>query len=199
MSTRAYDSVVALLTDDFDSVLVVVDAQPGFLSKLEPDVAAGLADRIAWLVQVAQALGVPVVATEEEPDVHGSTDPVIGAHLVPDNKRWVKPTFGLAFTPEILADVERYGRHTAVLCGLETDVCVAQSALGLTELGWKVVVVSDAVGAPGPAHQQGLDRMREAGVTLIGLKGLYYEWIRRVDRLSDVSHLHGRPPAGITL
>jgi nicotinamidase-related amidase len=191
--------VVALLTDDSDSVLVVVDAQPGFLRKLEPDVAAGLAERIAWLVQVAQALGVPIVATEEEPDVHGSTDPVIAAHLVPDNKRWVKPTFGLAFTPEILADVERSGRHTAVLCGLETDVCVAQSALGLAEFGWKVAVVSDAVGAPGPAHQQGLDRMGEAGVTLIGLKGLYYEWIRRVDRLSDVNHLHGRPPAGITL
>ena len=49
-----------------------------------------------------------------------------------------------------------------------------------------------------PAHEQGLARMRDAGVELLGVKGLYYEWIRTVDRLA----LPGLPtvgPAGIVL
>lgn len=190
---------MTFLIDDADSVLVIVDAQPGFLNKLDPGMATHLVERIAWLAQVAGALKVPIVVTEEEPEYHGSADPAIVTHLGGDTVRWVKPTFGLAATPEILGELGRHGRRTAVLCGLETDVCVAQSALGLAELGWTVVVVSDAVGAPGSAHQQGLDRLGAAGVTLIGLKGLYYEWIRRVDRLGEVSDLHEHPPAGITL
>ena len=61
----------------------------------------------------------------------------------------VKPTFGLTGTPEIVERIERTGRRTAVLVGFETDVCVAQSAVGLKELGMRVVAVEDAVFSPG--------------------------------------------------
>ena len=73
-----------------------------------------------------------------------------------------------------------------MLVGMETDVCVAQSALGLLDTGYRVVVVRDAVAAPGAAHEQGLDRMRDAGAVLIGTKGLFYEWTRTVGRASEV-------------
>jgi nicotinamidase-related amidase len=187
------------LVDDFDSVLVVVDAQPGFLGKLPPEDARVLTARIAWLVQVAVRLQVPIVVTEEQAAVQGGTDRAIADELPPGTTRWDKPTFGLAFTPEILDTVTSHGRRTAVLCGLETDVCVAQSAIGLLDLGWRVVVVRDAVGAPGTAHQQGLDRIAAAGVAVLGLKGLYYEWIRRVDRVAPVDDLWRAGPPGITL
>ena len=52
-----------------------------------------------------------------------------------------KPTFGLAGTPEILAAVRETGRTTAVVVGCETDVCVAQSAIGLREQGFGVTVI----------------------------------------------------------
>jgi nicotinamidase-related amidase len=73
------------------------------------------------------------------------------------------------------------GRRTVVLVGMETDVCVAHSALGLLDRGYRVVVVRDAVLAPGDAHDDGIERMRAAGVTLIGAKGLFYEWVRTVE------------------
>jgi nicotinamidase-related amidase len=198
-STASPASEVSTLIDDTDSVLVVIDTQPGFLKKVDAAVAAQTVERIAWLVGVANLLAVPVVVTEEEPSRHGSTHPSVDHGVAAEVTRHVKPTFGLAFTPPILAAVSAHGRRTAVLCGLETDVCVAQSAIGLHDLGWKVAVVSDAVAAPGTAHQQGLDRMRDAGVTLIGLKGLYYEWIRRVDRLGSIAGLPKVAPTGIVL
>ena len=88
----------------------------------------------------------------------------------------------------ILAAIAQAGRKTAVLVGLETDVCVAHSALGLLDRAYRVVVVRDAVLAPGDAHDDGIERMRAAGVTLIGAKGLFYEWARTVEtaqRLDD--------------
>ncbi|HAP77328.1 MAG TPA: hypothetical protein DCR14_14740, partial [Acidimicrobiaceae bacterium] len=59
-----------------------------------------------------------------------------------------------------------------------------------------VAVVSDAVASPGSAHRQGLQRMRQEGVTLVGTKGLAYEWIGSVDRLSL---LPTPPPPGLVL
>lgn len=160
-----------------DSVLVVVDAQSGFLGAS----ADGAVERIAWLVAVAARLGIPVVATEEEPERHGATDERIRAQLPAGVRVFRKPTFGLAGTPEILAAVRATGRRTAVLVGAETDVCVAQSAIGLRDEGFACVVVDDATFSPDGMHERGLARIAAAGVGSNHTKGVTYEWLRTVD------------------
>ena len=79
-------------------------------------------------------------------------------------------------------------------------MCVAHSALGLLGAGYRVVVVRDAVAAPRDAHAHGLERMRDAGVILIGTKGLFYEWARTVDRARELEdRMSGVPlPRGLT-
>jgi nicotinamidase-related amidase len=169
-----------------DSMLVVVDAQPGFLAKqtfTDADTAAARSAlaRMAWLVAVAARLEVPVVVTEEEPERHGRTATEIADVLPGGAPVFRKPTFGLANTPEILAAVSQTGRHTAVMIGCETDVCVAQSAIGLLERGFSCVVVDDAVFSPGEMHARGLERLVSAGVERNHAKGVTYEWLRSVD------------------
>jgi nicotinamidase-related amidase len=167
---------MALLDRD-DSVLVVVDAQPRFLGAgAEPAL-----ERIAWLVAVAARLGVPVVVTEEEPERNGATDPTVAERLPAETPVFTKPTFGLAGTPEILAAVQATGRGTVVLVGAETDVCVAQSAIGLHESGLACVVVDDATFSPGEMHERGLARIAADGVARNHAKGVTYEWLRTVD------------------
>jgi nicotinamidase-related amidase len=190
---------VTALIDEADSVLVVIDTQPGFLRKLEPAVSSAIVDRIGWLIRLASSLEIPVVVTEEEPQRNGGTEATIEAVLGSAVTRHTKPAFGLAACPPIVADVERWGRSTAVLCGLETDVCVTQSALGLGGRDMRVVVVEDATSSPGDAHAQGLARMRDAGVELIGMKGLTYEWLRTVERADRSHDLLADPPAGVTM
>jgi nicotinamidase-related amidase len=92
-----------------------------------------------------------------------------------------KASFGLAHQPDILAAVEQTGRKTAVLIGLETDVCVAQSAIGLIEQGYRVAVVADATGTPAQGQEIGLNRMRNAGAVIVSTKSLFYEWMRTVE------------------
>ena len=160
-----------------DSLLVVVDAQPGFHripDERVPDILA----RIAWLVGVAVALDVPVVVTEEDAARNGSTAPDISAHLPSGAPVLAKPVFGLADDREILAAIDATARQTAVLVGMETDVCVAHSALGLLDRGRRVVVVSDATYSPGAMHDHGLRRIADAGGIVSHAKGVYYEWVR---------------------
>ena len=177
---------VAGLVQREDSVLVVVDAQPGFLAKetftdADTEAARSALARMAWLVAVAAQLEVPIVVTEEEPERHGATDAQLAAVLPDTAPVFRKPTFGLANTAEILAAVCETGRHTAVLIGCETDVCVAQSAIGLLESGFSCVVVEDATFSPGEMQARGLERLASAGIERNHAKGVTYEWLRSVD------------------
>ncbi|MEA2546149.1 MAG: hypothetical protein QOI09_1422 [Chloroflexota bacterium] len=171
------------LIDRADSILVVVDAQPGFSGDDDNAAAAATHSRevAAWLAAVAVALGVPIVVTEEDAATNGPTDSRIGNRLPPGTPVFAKPVFGLAGVPEILAAVESSGRRTAVIVGAETDVCVAQSAIGLCDRGFRVVVVTDATFSPGPMHELGLRRILGAGVELHHAKGVYYEWVRTLE------------------
>jgi nicotinamidase-related amidase len=191
------DGGMPLLERD-DSLLVVVDAQPGFLARAwfsaeDASAAASALDRAVWLVAVAARLGIPIVVTEEEPERNGPTDPRLAERLPAGTPVLRKPTFGLASTPEILAAVRATGRSTAVVVGCETDVCVAQSAIGLREEGFDCVVVDDATFSPGEMHARGLDRLAAAGVGRNHAKGVTYEWLRTVDDAHAVLGDSGLP------
>jgi nicotinamidase-related amidase len=186
------------------SLLVIVDVQERFYGSLADVDAARLATvvgRVAWLAATATALGVPAVVTEEDPARNGPTVASILAALPAHVPRFAKPVFGLADVPEILAAVEATGRRQVVLAGLETDVCVAQSAIGLLDRGFRVVVGADAVFAPAAVHEHGLRRMSAAGVELLHAKGIYYEWVRTLAaaRAFEAAHPDLADPPGFSL
>jgi nicotinamidase-related amidase len=174
-----------------DTVLVVVDAQPGFLgrasfSERDSENARTALERMVWLVALAARLGIPVLVTEEAPDRNGSTHPRLVEQLRAGTPVLRKPTFGLAGTPEILAAVRASGRGTAVLVGCETDVCVAQSAIGLRDHGFACVVVADATFSPGEMHAHGLERLASDGVARNHAKGVTYEWLGSLEQARGV-------------
>jgi nicotinamidase-related amidase len=170
------------LLDADDSVLVVVDVQERFLGKLPHAESALLIERIRWLVGVARWAQIPRIFTAEDTATNGPVHPSLADVLDADTPCFDKRHFALSGQVDIMRAVRSTGRQTAVLVGLETDVCVSQSAIGLVEQGYRAAVVADAVGSPGPDHAYGLQRMRAAGIVVVGLKGLFYEWMRTVAR-----------------
>jgi nicotinamidase-related amidase len=172
------------LLERADSILIVVDVQRGFYpasADIDREHFDLVVARVAWLAGTASALEIPVVVTEEDPERNGPTAPEVRARLPEGTAVLEKPTFGLADCPEILAAVTETHRRTAVIAGLETDVCVAQSAIGLVDRGFRVAVVVDATFAPGGMHDPGLRRMERLGVELVHAKGVYYEWVRTLE------------------
>jgi len=67
------------------------------------------------------------------------------------------------------------------------------------DLGYKVVVVTDATGSPGNAHLIGLERVRGAGGIILRAKSLYYEWVRTVEKTLEFEALGIETPEGIIL
>src|SRR5947207_10708049 len=156
-----------------ESVLVVVDTQPGFvdhpaMGDAERTTAAHTVERIAWLVRVAGLVGVPIVVTEEAPEREGETHARVKA-VAPEGARAIaKKTFALTGCRDAMAAIEATERRTVVLTGFETDVCVAQSAVGLADAGYRVVVAAAAAYTSREIdHRHGLARMRYA-VTVVG-------------------------------
>jgi len=172
----------SLLIEADDSVLVLVDVQEVFLAKLPEAESAILLERICWLIGVARWLGVPQVVMAEDISSNGTIHPAVSRALAAGTPVHDKMHFGLVAEEGILRAVRDSRRGTMIIVGLETDVCVSQSALGLLQQDFRVAVVADAIASPGPDHAYGLQRMRAAGVVVAGLKGLFYEWMRSVPR-----------------
>jgi nicotinamidase-related amidase len=171
-----------------DSLLVVVDAQPGFfaydaLSEDDSRRAADAVTRIVWMAGLAALLDIPAVVVEEGPERNGHTEPRILERAPPGTPTVEKPTFGLTACEEAVAAIRATGRRTIVLVGFETDVCVAQSAIGLVDLGFRAVVPEDATYTNSALeHERGIARMAGAGVERNHCKGLTFEWLHTVDR-----------------
>jgi nicotinamidase-related amidase len=172
----------APLVEREDSVLVVVDVQDRFVAKLGEPAASSLVARICWLTRVAHHLGVPIVATAEDLRHVGPMHTDLAAVLPQGTTIFDKFVFGLAAEPQILEAIERTGRRICVLIGLETDVCIAHSVIGLIEQGYRAVVVTDATGSP--EHEHGLARVSSAGALVMPARSLLYEWLRNVHETS---------------
>jgi nicotinamidase-related amidase len=157
-----------------DTALLVVDAQERLLP-LIPDQS-----RIVWnirrLVDAARSLNVPLAATEQYPEKLGSIPPELRAHLrnVPSKLR-----FSACECGEIFDRWRKDSRFRVLLCGIETHVCVMQTALDLAAAGFEPYVAVDAVGARHAVdHETALRRMELAGVVLTTTEAAMFEWCR---------------------
>ena len=152
------------------ATLVVIDVQEAFRKAIPSfdEVAAAS----ATLVQGARAIGVPIVATEQYPKGLGETVPEIAEHLPPD----VRPLDKLRFSAAEADGFDLEGRDQALVCGIETHVCVNQTVLDLLERDVQVHVATDAVGSRTEANRAiGLERMERAGATLTSVEMALFE------------------------
>lgn len=173
--------------DIHDSSLLVIDMQSDFYPQDRDDVDRAALDAVfrigGWVAAVARSLDVPTIATEEDAATNGETSVVVAEQFGESARVLAKRAFAAPDNPHILRAIESTGASTTVLVGMETDVCVAHSALRLQECGMRVVAVHDALFSPGAAHANGLSRMRAAGVELLSAKELLYDWLPTVDEI----------------
>ena len=186
------------LIDVSDSVLLVIDVQDRFLEKFSETDQEVLKNRIGWVIDVAVRLQVPVIATAEDSAQLGGVTASIAEKFPADTPVLNKMIFGLAADDKIMTTIKKTGRNTTILVGFETDVCIAQSAIGLLQKEYKVAVISDATASPGSAHEIGIERVRRAGVVISSVKSLFYEWVRTVERCDTFMQKYekeiGSPP-----
>jgi len=161
--------VSAALLDRSRAALVVIDVQEAFRK------AVGSFDRVAQrsaiLVRGAQALGIPVIVTEQYPRGLGATVPEV-AEALGELPRLPKT----AFSAMRAEGFDLGGRDQALICGIETHVCVAQTALDLLGAGTQVHIACDAVASRSDADREtALRRLEQAGATLTSVEAALFE------------------------
>jgi nicotinamidase-related amidase len=187
------------LIERANSVLVVVDVQDTFLCKLPLHERGALVARIAWIMQIAIALEIPIVATAEDVSDTVELLPLLKNLLPPGQCVFNKMVFSLYGQHDIRQAIEALGKTDIVLVGQETDVCIAQSAIDLRDAGYQVWVADDATASPWPHHDAGLRRMENGGVVISNLKGIYYEWVRDVSTAIAIGKTVTSVPPDLTL
>lgn len=161
------------------SALLVIDIQERLLPAIDPAAADRVVQNARLLVEAAHLFGVPVIASEQYPRGLGPTIAPI-ANALGGAAPLPKVEFSAVRNPELAAAIAATGRRHIVVCGIETHVCVLQTALDLVADGKVVHVASDAVGSRDPANRLvGLEIMRQAGAVVSSAETVAFQWAGR--------------------
>ncbi len=158
------------------TLLVVVDIQEKLLPVIDAHENVSARSRI--LVEAAGMLDIPVFVTEQYPKGLGPTVAALRP-LLRRARFFQKTCFSCCGDDAFLDAVEECGREQVLLCGIETHVCVQQTALDLIDQGLQVHVAADAVGSRAAANRLfALERMRGEGVVINCSESACFEWLK---------------------
>jgi nicotinamidase-related amidase len=157
-----------------NSAVLVVDVQEKLLAVM-PD-APGLIRDVGFLLDVANLLNVPTLATEQYPQGLGPTSPALVRRL--NHERPTKVAFSCCGAPGLLSELRQLGRPNVVVCGMEAHVCVLQTVLDLLAEGLQVFVTVDAIQSRFAVdHKTAVKRMDRAGAVLTTCETTAFEWL----------------------
>jgi nicotinamidase-related amidase len=171
---RSYAEIVRQPLNAQECALIVIDIQEKLLPPIyEKD---RLVRNSQLLIRLANILSMPVVLTTQYVKGLGAVVPEI-ASLLPELNPLDKLEFGCFGNSEFCSNVARLkGRTTLLLCGMETHICVLQTAMGALNQGHLVQVAADAVSSRTELNWKlGLERMRDAGAVISSTEMMIYE------------------------
>ena len=157
------------------SCLLIVDVQ----ERLTPVMSdpRRVLQNCGLLMRAAQSLGVPTLVTEQYPKGLGPTMVDLRPYI-PEEGALPKLHFSAAADPTILTKLQALGRDQVVIAGIETHICVLQTALDLAAKGFQPMVVADACASRRvESEQMAWSRMRQCGVQLLSFEMALFEWL----------------------
>lgn len=158
-----------------DTSLVVIDVQ-GKLAGIV-DESEAVIQQISKLVQAMNALEIPVLWLEQNPSRMGSTHPDISQYM--KGQPIAKMGFSACQAEEFNDAVKKSGRSQFLLTGIETHICVYQTARDLKEKGFEVEVVADAVSSRTKENKHiGLEKMQSHGILPTSTEMILYELLQ---------------------
>ncbi|WP_456433888.1 isochorismatase family protein [Thermosulfuriphilus sp.] len=162
-----------------DCVLMIIDPQERLMAAISE--AERVEKNISLLIHLAKIMEIPIVATTQYakglgPYVSGLREFLTGTPF------YDKIEFNALANPEILSVTKNIGRKEILLCGVETHICVYQTALGASLAGFVPRVVADATSSRNLENMTyGLNHLRSLGFPVVSTEMVIYELLRRAD------------------
>ena len=166
-----------------NGVLLVIDIQEKLSGVMPAGVRERVIEQVGILLTAAESLCVPVALTEQYPKGLGPTESALKQRLPDVAPIFEKTVFSAARVKALSQWLADSGRRQIYLTGMETHICVLQTAIDLLIEGYEVFVVEDAVSSRAKGNQfNALQRLRRAGAVITNVESLLFEW------LGDASH-----------
>lgn len=164
------------LLDREDSLLLVIDVQERLVAALDKDVIVTRAGR---LLDAANILNIPVVISEQYPNGLGRTVPQLSEKIKEGTPVFEKYSFSLLREEGVLDKIKSFGKKQIIICGIETHICVHQTAAELIDEGFEVVVAKDACASRSKYEfKQGIEAMQANGAKISCVEIILFEWLR---------------------
>ena len=157
-----------------DTVLIIIDVQGNLAQSI--DNREAVLENIQRVVKGCQVFGIPILLTEE---INlGSTIPEI-MDLMPGIRPIIKESFSSCGNQEFMDALKALKRKQLLLAGMETHVCVYQTAVGMIDQGYEVQIIADAVSSRKAENREiALQKMRDCGVIWTSTEMVLFELLK---------------------
>lgn len=167
----------AFTLDRSKTGLLLIDVQEGLFPHVERSLE--VVEAIDKIIQGFQALGLPIIVSEQYPQGLGQTVYCIRASLGEAYTPWTKTTFSCFDDPLLKKYILESPCQQWVLVGFEAHVCILQTAKGLLSAGKDVVVLNDAIGSQSIYDfSTAIAEMRDCGVRISSVETVLFELLR---------------------
>jgi nicotinamidase-related amidase len=177
-----------MLTTD-NSVLLVIDVQEKVFRAINQK--EQLLDNLQRLIKGIKVLEIPILLTEQYPQGLGTTIPEI-AQLLLDSKPLPKVCFSCCGDAAFLQELKKLNRKQVLIAGIESHVCVYQTAADLIAAGYEVYAVSDTIFSRKDQNRDiGLKMMNQLGAKLTSTEAALFELLKvaKGDKFKAISQI----------
>ncbi|MCK4401143.1 hydrolase [bacterium] len=172
-----------------DSILIVVDIQERIISKISNKQT--VIRNIVTLIKSARILNIPIIVTEQYPKGLGSTIPEIKDLIIP----WQpidKICFSCFGNNDFSRKLKEGKRDNLILCGIESHVCITQTALDGLKSNYSVFFIKDAISSRTINNREtGFERMAQAGAIPVSTEMAVFELLREAgtDKFKQIASM----------
>ena len=164
-----------MINDQLLSQVVLIDIQDKLVDVMPKNEIKKVIDVSSMLLEASKLLEIPVLFTEQYPKGLGTTVKKLKS-LLP-HRAIEKKTFSCLDETKFKSALVK-SRPQIILCGLETHICILQTALALKMMGKEVFVVEDAtLSRSSLHHQNAIARLRSEGIVITNSESVMFEWL----------------------
>lgn len=171
-----------------NSQLLLIDIQGRLVAAMPEKVSERVIKNAAILAQAALLLEVPVIVSRQYPKGLGDTDETLLGVLAQgkpqDVTQFDKTAFSCCGEACFAQALGSSQRRQIILAGMESHVCVLQTAMDLHAQGYQVFVAEDAICSRNKHHHRNaLARLAQNGISICNSESVLFEWLRNADHL----------------
>jgi len=171
------------LSNADQSHLIIIDVQDKLVPTIAPQVINSVIKNINAIQEMALILKIPALISEQYPKGLGHTNSKILDKYNDDTSILDKTSFSCCQADGFSDAIQL--QQQIIIVGMESHICVLQTALQLLSLNKKIFVIEDAICSRSKLHHRNaLARMSQQGIIISNTESLIFEW------LSDSKHPH---------